>query len=183
MSNHATLVSGLRLRPGCEADHRRLHELGVMAARNQGGLVRDELIPSVPGVQDETVALLTFASRLHLDLWLNSPERAEVLEEMAPLASDERRLNILSGFPGWFTSPGNPAPARWKQALLVIAGLIPVSFLVTTVRQFVAPGIDEWGVIVIHAIANVCVLTWVVMPPLNRIFSRWLQAGASPEIR
>lgn len=48
----------------------------------------------------------------------------------------------------------------------------------TTVRELVVPGIGEWGVILIHAVANVCVLTWVVMPPLNRMFASWLRPNA-----
>lgn len=173
-----TLVSGLQLRPGTAAEHRRLHDSAVRTARELGGLVRDELIPAVPGVQAETVALLTFVNRAALDHWLQSAERAEVLREMDELSLAARNLNVLSGFPGWFTSPGHVSPPRWKQASLVIAGLIPVSFLVTEARAFLLPGLGEWAVIVIHAVANVCALTWMVMPPLNRTFARWLSPNA-----
>lgn len=170
-----TLVSGLKLRAGATEEHRRLHEAGVAAARQQGGLVGDELIPAVPGVQEETVALLTFRDRAALDHWLGSAERADVLQAMDELSVAGRSLNVLSGFPGWFPAPGMSTPPRWKQAALVIAGLIPVSFLVTESRELLLPGLGEWGVILLHSVANVCLLTWVVMPPLNRAFAGWLR--------
>ena len=179
MPHTVTLVSGVRLRPGTEEAHGALHRAGVMAARSQGGLVRDELIPAVAGVQDETVALLTFSDRDALDRWLRSAERAEVLSQMADLSAADRTLNVLAGFPGWFTAPGVASPARWKQALIVIVGLVPVSFLVTEARQAAIPDLPLVGVVVINAVANVCVLTWLVMPPLNRLFSRWLMRGRS----
>jgi antibiotic biosynthesis monooxygenase (ABM) superfamily enzyme len=57
---------------------------------------------------------------------------------MASLAAAERSLTMLSGFPGWFTD-GPSAPKRWKQAVVVIAGLIPVSLLVTLLRDGLVP--------------------------------------------
>lgn len=173
MHQHVTLLSGLRLQPGSEESHQAFHEAGVRSAAAMGGLVRAELVPAVPGVQDETVALLTFASRKHLDAWLSSPQRAKVLDEMAHLAMNERSLNVLSGFPGWFAS-GAAVPVRWKQALVVIAGLIPVSLIVTELRQLVLPDVGLLGAVVINAIGNVCVLTWLVMPSLTRLLSGWL---------
>ena len=182
MPGSVALVSGVPLRQGAGPAHEVLHDAGVRAPREQGGLIRAELIPAVPGVQDDTVALLTFADRPALDVWLGSPERAAVLRQMDELSEADRSLNVLSGFPGWFTTPGSIAPPRWKQALLVIAGLILVSFAVTTVRELILPDVGEWGVILIHAVANVCVLTWLVMPPLNRMFARWLQANSGAPV-
>lgn len=179
MAHTVTLVSSVRLRPGSEEPHRALHSAGVRAARSQGGLIRDELIPAVPGVQDETVALLTFSDRDALDRWLRSEERARVLDQMAELSLADRTVNVLAGFPGWFTSPGSATPARWKQALIVIIGLIPVSFLVTEAREAAFPHLPLAAVVLFNAVANVCVLTWLVMPPLNRLFATWLMRGRS----
>lgn len=136
--------------------------------------MRGELVASVPGIQVETVALLTFIDRAHLDRWLASPERAEVLRGMDDLAVSERSLNVLNGFPGWFAEASGRLPVRWKQALVVIAGLIPVSYVVTELRTLTAPGLPLLAVVVVIAIANVCILTWIVMPAMHRLLARWL---------
>jgi antibiotic biosynthesis monooxygenase (ABM) superfamily enzyme len=56
----------------------------------------------------------------------------------------------------------------------VVAGLIPVSVAVTYVRQAVAPNLPPLAALAISAVANVVILTWLIMPPLTRMLSGWL---------
>jgi antibiotic biosynthesis monooxygenase (ABM) superfamily enzyme len=168
-----TLVSAVLLREGAVARHRALHDDAVAVARRDWGLTRAELIAAVPGVQDDMVALLTFRTRAHLDRWLVSHERREVLRQMARLTRGDRRTNVLSGFPGWFTS-GPSAPARWKQAVVVVIGLIPVSLVMTLLRDRLLPDLPIAIAVIATSVANVSLLTWVVMPRLNRLLRTWL---------
>jgi antibiotic biosynthesis monooxygenase (ABM) superfamily enzyme len=169
-----TLVSAARVRYGAEAAYAALHEQAVAAARALGGLVRVELLPPVPGVQDETVSVLSFADRAALDRWLGSQERRDVLARMAELAESDRKLNVVDGFAGWFAGRGPSAPRRWKQALVVFAGLIPVSTLVTVTREALWPDLPMSAVILVSAVGNVGLLTWVVMPALVKYLRPWL---------
>jgi antibiotic biosynthesis monooxygenase (ABM) superfamily enzyme len=170
-----TLVIAVLLRDGAVSRHRALHDRAVELARRDWGLTRAELISAVPGVRDDTVALLTFRSRADLDRWLVSHERREVLRQMARLTRGDRRTNVLSGFPGWFTH-GPAAPARWKQAITVILGLIPVSLATTLLRDWLLPDLPAVFAVSTVSVASVCVLTWVVMPRLNRLLVTWLGA-------
>lgn len=167
-----TLVSAVLLRPGTEEQHAPLHNEGVQAAHRVGGLVRAQLIPAVPRVQEDTVAVLTFRDRADLDRWLASPERLEILHRMRHLTQGDRRTNVLSEFPAWF-SPGTSTP-RWKQAVAVIAGLIPVSLAMTYILALTAPDLHWVAATVVTAVFNVCALTWLVMPGLNRLLQPWL---------
>ncbi len=168
-----TLVSAVLLGPDTEEQHEALHNEGVQAARDVGGLVRAQLVPAVPGVQEDTIALLTFRTRADLDRWLASPERHEILDRMRRLVHGDRRTNVLSEFPAWFP-PNEPPPPRWKQASAVVAGLIPVSLALTYARMLFAPD-APWAVAtVVIAVLNVCALTWLVMPQLNRLLHPWL---------
>ena len=168
-----TLISAVRLRQGTEEAHRRLHENAVAAAGAGGGLVRHQLIPAVAGAQPETVALLTFHSRDDLDRWMRSAKRRDILRAMSALTESERTVNVVGGYAGWFSPPG-AAPKQWKQAIAVVAGLIPVSLLVTAVRQSIAPDIPLWVLVPLNAVANVAILTWLVMPLITRALRRWL---------
>ena len=112
-----TLISAVRLRAGAEEAHRVLHERGVAAAQRLGGLVRHELVPSIPGAQPDTVALLTFQNRADLDRWLSAQERHDVLHAMSELAESQRSLNVVGGYGGWFTTGVTLAPKKWKQAV------------------------------------------------------------------
>ncbi len=170
-----TLVSSIALRPGAEAAHRTLHDRAVAAARKFGGLVRAELLPAVPGVQPETVALLTFASHEDLERWLSSAERRETLEAIAPYTEGNRTTNVVGGFAGWFAQHSATEPRRWKQALAVLAALVPVSIVLTKLRLTLAPGLPNMLGVGLGAAANVVVLTWIVMPSLTRALSGWLE--------
>lgn len=172
-TDSVTLISAVRLREGTEKAHRRLHANAVAAAGALGGLLRHQLIPAVAGAQPETVALLTFHTRVDLDRWMRSTQRRDILRAMAALTESERTVNVVGGYAGWF-SPSGAAPKQWKQAIAVIAGLIPVSLVVTAVRQLVVPDLPLWALVPLTAVANVAILTWLVMPFITRALRGWL---------
>lgn len=169
-----TLISAVRLRPGTEDEHSRLHHQAVAEARELGGLVRDELVPALAGAQPETVALLTFKTREDLQRWLDAPQRMRYIDAMAELTESPRTLNVVSDFAGWFSNTGSVAPKQWKQATAVIAGLVPVSLVVALARQAIAPQLPLLATVVIAAVLNVSALTWVVMPIITRVLRGWL---------
>lgn len=136
--------------------------------------MRAELIPAHEGSQPETVAMLTFATQADLDRWLRSPERRDVLEQMAELIEDARTTSVIGGFAGWFAG-GVAAPQKWKQAVTVIAALIPISLIVTLIRDAIDPDLPFLISIAVTAAANVSTLTWIVMPPLTRALGPWLR--------
>lgn len=168
-----TLVSALRLRPGTETAHRSLHDAAVAHARRLGGLISDELVAAIPDVQPETVALLRFEDRAALDRWLVSGERFDALDEMACLAEGERTITVLGGFGGWFATV--PAPPRlWKQAVVVLAALVPVSIAATLAREAVLPGLPPALAVSVTSAVNVAALTWAAMPILTHRLEGWL---------
>jgi antibiotic biosynthesis monooxygenase (ABM) superfamily enzyme len=169
-----TLVSSVRVRPGADDAYQALHGQGVAAAQKLGGLLRSELIPPIPAAQDDTVAILTFADRPALDRWLASPERHSVLAAMSELTDGQRTLNMVGDFAGWFGGGSHRPSRRWKQAIVVIAGLIPVALLVTLAREALAPQLPLLAVVSVTAVCNVAALTWIVMPLLTAWLRPWL---------
>lgn len=92
---------------------------------------------------------------------------------MAALVDGDRTLTVLGGFAGWFPASEAAAP-RWKQALAVVSGLIPVSLAVSILRVALVPDVPLGAAVVITSVCNVAVLTWLVMPLLTRILQSWL---------
>jgi antibiotic biosynthesis monooxygenase (ABM) superfamily enzyme len=119
------------------------------------------------------VALLTFEDRDALDRWLGADKRATALDAMAELAEGERTLTVLGDFAGWFSGPA-PHPRRWKQALVVLAALIPVALLAALARRQLAPELPLALSVMLTSAWNVALLTWVVMPGLTRGLDGWL---------
>ena len=61
--------------PGAEEATRGCTTRPLAAMRTMPGFLRSELYAPVAGVQDDTIVMMAFDSREHLDRWLRSPER------------------------------------------------------------------------------------------------------------
>ena len=106
MSAPAVLIATAKLRSGKEED------FNAWQARHNAVAHR------FPGFISSTSE--------HLEAWMNSPERAELLRESKVFVAQEQLLRLATSFPGWV--PINPltgkGPPNWKTALLVILGEI-----------------------------------------------------------
>lgn len=169
-----TLVSAVRVGESQQAPYRRLHERAVKAARASGGLVRAELVPAAPTLQADTISLLTFAGRDDLDRWIGSATRHDILRNMTHLQEGDRSINVLAGLPGWYGSA--PATPRWRQACVITIGLIPTSLITSETRVALLPHAPFVMSIAVVSLANVGILTWLVLPKLNTVFRRWIES-------
>jgi antibiotic biosynthesis monooxygenase (ABM) superfamily enzyme len=125
-------VISTRVKPGMEAEY-RLWEQKIAAAQSKAaGLLGYRFEPSVPGVQEDCVAILRFDSEANLNGWLESQERRRLLDEAAPLTAEFHTRIVESGFEQWFRDAaprGGPMPAAWKMNMIVLLTLYPVVFL------------------------------------------------------
>lgn len=111
-----------------------------------------------------------------------SPQRARLLERLEPLIEGYTAQPLGSGLGGWFAFDDATAapsePPAWKQILMVTLGLYPTVMLLTVF-------VDPWMLwlsfpsrMIISNLLCVSLLTWPVMPWLNRRFGRWLAPRA-----
>ncbi len=171
--DRVTAVSSFRVRPGVEAEFEVFQRRLDGAAALSPGFLGIERYDPVPGVQDETVVVFSFDDREHLDEWLGSPARAELLTAANEYVEGERVLNVVSGFGGWFSYGGHPAK-KWKQGALVLLALYPMTFVLSVLSLWLIPDVP-WPVsLFISNVLGVVMLTWVLMPPLTRWFDSWL---------
>jgi antibiotic biosynthesis monooxygenase (ABM) superfamily enzyme len=170
-----TAVSSVRVRPGQLDAYRALHDELVERLRTFDGFLRCELFEPVDGVQADTVVVFSFDDRRHLDAWLGSDDRREILERMAPIVEGDRTVNVVGGFAGWFTPVGVPGVRPWKQATAVLLALFPVSLATTVVRQAVAPDLPTVPAVLVANVVGVAALTWLIMPRLTRRLDGWLR--------
>jgi uncharacterized protein len=137
-----------------------------------------ELFRPVAGVQDEWTALYRFDSDEHLDAWLESPERQQLLDE-GKRFEDFSLKRISSPFGSWFAPSGGEgsgeAPAQWKTALSVLVGLYPTVVLLTLAISEIWKKAELWESLLIGNILSVSLLTWVVMPIVTRALRFWLE--------
>ncbi len=170
-----TAVSSVLVRDGAHDEYRQRHDQLVTELDRFPGFLRSELFQPVPGVQDETVVVLSFATRPDLERWLASDERRTALATLEHLVEGDRTLNVVGGFAGWFAGGGASPVRRWKQALVVLAALYPTALLLGLVLRSVAPDLPRALMTLAGNVLGVAVLTWLVMPPLTRVLDGWLR--------
>jgi antibiotic biosynthesis monooxygenase (ABM) superfamily enzyme len=171
-----SIVITTRVKPGCEAPF-RLWEHRIAAAQTQApGFTGYRLEPPIPGVQDDFVAILRFASDASLQQWMDSPKRAALLAEATAFTVEVRTRRVQAGFSQWF-APAGVGPAAWKQNMVVLLMLYPVVFLfgrwVQTPLLTRAWGLPFWLSLFIANVAGVVLLNWLV-PWGSRRFAWWL---------
>lgn len=131
--------------------------------------------------------LYRFASRAHLEAWERSPERIRWLRSAADLV-EHRRTEYRTGIEGWFDEPawrsveeaGGPvqaAPPRWKQASVIWLAFFPTSLALTYLLTPVAGGWPPALRVLVTTLVATPWMTYVFLPFVTRLFSRWLKAG------
>ena len=176
----ATVVVSHAVRAADEADFLAWQDRMTEAESRSGGFRGSELFPPVPGVQTEWTALYRFASAADLERWLASDERRGLLDE-GERFQDFRMRRVSGTFGSWFPVTGTgvdaaPVP-NWKSALSVLVGLYPTVVLLTLALGKIWPTAQLWESLLLGNVLSVTLLTWVVMPTVNRVFAFWLTPG------
>jgi antibiotic biosynthesis monooxygenase (ABM) superfamily enzyme len=109
--------------------------------------------------------LVRFSTPDHLDAWLGSAERADLLKLADPMTSTWQTHRLQSPFAGWFPgSDHHPAPPAWKQTCLVLLVLFPVVMLEI---RFLSPLLADQHVAVATFIGNAISVSLVSWPLMN----------------
>jgi antibiotic biosynthesis monooxygenase (ABM) superfamily enzyme len=93
----ATVVIAQRVRPGQEQEYSRWQTEINDQCRAFPGFEAAEIVPPVPGVQDDFVVVFRFDSPQHLDGWLRSETRQTLLASGQALFVGEARQHVVAG--------------------------------------------------------------------------------------
>ena len=100
----------------------KIHQVEAAFAGFKGVYVQ------APKEGNQWITLLQFDSQEHLDAWLSSKERSQILKEGEALIQSLETHRVVSAFSGWFTGQEGSPPA-WKQTCLVLLVLYPIVML------------------------------------------------------
>ncbi|MBA2813021.1 antibiotic biosynthesis monooxygenase [Streptomyces sp. KM273126] len=183
-----TAVISHDVRPDQERAFVSWQEKILTAQRKFPGFMGSELFRPVKGIQDKWVTAFRFDTRQHLDEWLESATRRKLLDEGrdAFVSYDVRKVG--SAFGSWFRfeqGAEEGVPPNWKQAMSVVLALYPtVEVLNLTVgSQLDALGMPGYLALFISNVLSVSILTWLLMPLVNRALAFWLMPGRARSLR
>ncbi|WP_203736325.1 antibiotic biosynthesis monooxygenase [Catellatospora chokoriensis] len=173
--------------PGREQAFARWQDRMSQAQERFPGYLGSELFPPVPGVQEHWVTLLRYDTAAHLTAWLESDARARLLHEAGRILRRPFDLHtIRSPFSGWFGFGGAPAAVpSWKQAMAVLLALFPTVTLLYYVGAPLLRALQVTGAFAIF-VSNVLssvILTWLLMPLVNRALAFWLLPHGPHRVR
>lgn len=176
----ATAVITHSVRRDKHADYEAwLDEVGPICRRSPGHLDWHVVRP-IPGLTQTYTFIIRFDTTGHLQQWMDSPERARLIEEVRPLLVTGDDFFISSGLDFWFTPGGANAkvPVRWKQYLVTWSAIYP---LVLGVPLAVVPALRRVGfpdnpLLTTLAVTGTIVflMVYVVMPRYTKLIKRWL---------
>ena len=171
-----TTVVRRRVRAGQEAHYEAwLSDLLRDASQLPGYLGTEVQRPAAPS--RTYVSIFRFDSLQHLEAFERSELRQRYLACVIPFVEADAVWDRTTGLEVWFDAPPGtlaPQPTRWKMALLLI-GLVflLVEILTTLIRAF-APNLPQPLTVLFVVTAQVCLLTYVIMPRVTRWLAFWL---------
>ena len=141
------------------------------------GYLGREIFRPTQGTRTYT-SIVRFDTSNNLNAWVESETRNSFVSRVSDLLEKGDVHEIRTGIDFWFTPEGVKPPEPWKQFLLTLSAVYPLSLIIP--RLFsplfsVAPLLGQpyiRGLLI--AAALTALLTFVIMPRYTRLVKKWL---------
>ncbi len=174
-----TVVITRRVKPGCErAFEEFISGITAAAMTFEGHLGTNVFRPSHPR-DNEYKIIFKFDRASNLRIWQKSECRRQWLARAESLRLEPPTIKVITGLETWFTLPSPKSiipPPRYKMAIVTLLALFPLIQLanLTLVPLLeLLPLPDLLQRLIVTGIL-VLLMTYVLMPRMTKLFSRWL---------
>ncbi|KAF1068513.1 MAG: hypothetical protein GAK45_01345 [Pseudomonas citronellolis] len=177
-----TLVIHHKVRRSALARYEAWLRRAVHAAQQHPGHLGVNVIrPEDGDVLFTTV--VRFAEAGQLQGWIDSRERAVLIEEVLPMLEEGDHPLVRADSEFWFTPPSGEGrqPPKWKQAVLTYAVICPLTMLIPLAW---GPVFQRYpalaGVVPSNLLITLCIVVpvvFVIMPLVTRWCAGWLSAN------
>ncbi|MGA9702838.1 antibiotic biosynthesis monooxygenase [Pseudomonas sp.] len=178
-----TLVVKHLIKQGLEADYEAWLRRIVRVAGERPGHLGVDVVRSKQNGLALFTCVLRYRSTDALETWLDSPERKTLIAEAAPMLADGDNTEIGGANEFWFTPQTDNAakPPRWKQAVVTLCVILPLTLLVPIVWGPILrlhPFLSNYVVATFLVTVTIVVLVvYLLMPAATRLFAPWLEAS------
>lgn len=144
--------------------------------RFEGYLSTDVIRPA--GSHTTFTIIIRFAGIEALQTWMESDVRREFLQRIEHILEKGDRYVVQTGLDFWFAPPTLKPPVPWKQFLLTLSAIFPLTVIVPALLAPLLgvlqglPGMLFGKLLVASGIVGLMV--YVIMPRYSRMLSAWL---------
>ena len=178
-----TLVVKHLIKAGLEADYEAWLRRIVRIAGERPGHLGVDVVRSKQNGLALFTCVLRYRSTDALERWLDSPERKDLIAEATPMLADGDKTEIGAVNEFWFSPLADSAakPPRWKQAVVTLFVILPLTLLVPLVWGPVLrlhPFLSNYVVATfLVTLTIVLLVVYLLMPAATRLFAPWLEAS------
>ena len=171
-----------RIKAGAEQHYEAWLRRIVGVAKTYEGHLGVDVLRGTSGGLKTFTSVLRFCSTAHVQHWLDSEDRQALILEAAPMLADGDTTEVAVANEFWFQPPSENAvpPPRWKQAVVSLCVILPLTLLVPII----------WGPVfrlnaflsgyfvstLLVTITIVVLVVYLMMPAATRLFAPWLEA-------
>ena len=147
------------------------------------GYLGREIFRPTQGTRTYT-SIVRFDANDHLNAWLESETRRSFVDRVSDLLKKGDVHEIRTGIDFWFTPEGVKPPRPWKQFLLTLSAVYPLSLAIVSLLRYAADVVPVLGQPLINGLLTsatlTALLTFTVMPRYTRLMKRWLYSETEP---
>ncbi|MEL6440559.1 MAG: hypothetical protein AAFQ80_15030 [Cyanobacteria bacterium J06621_8] len=174
-----TVIITRRVKPRCKAAFEKFIS-GITAAAMtfDGHLGTNVFRPSSPA-DNEYRIIFKFDRASNLKIWEESECRRQWLARAESLRLEPARIRVLTGLETWFTLPTPKRispPPRYKMAAVTLLTLFPLIQLanITLAPLLALSSLPMLLQSLIITAILVLIMTYIAMPRMTKLFSKWL---------
>ena len=174
-----TVVITRKVKPRCKAAFEKFISGITAAAMTFEGHLGTNVFRPHSSTDNEYRIIFKFDRASNLKIWEESECRRQWLARAESLRLEPARIRVLTGLETWFTLPAPTRilpPPRYKMAAVTLLTLFP---LIQLANITLAPLLKSLPLpmllrsLIITAIL-VLIMTYVAMPRMTKLFSKWL---------
>jgi len=149
----------------------------LSAVSGSHGYLGREVFRPTQGTRTYT-SIVRFDTSNNLNAWVESETRNAFVRRVSDLLEKGDVHEIRTGIDFWFTPEGVKPPRPWKQFILTLTAVYPLSLIIPQLLSpmfQVSPALGNQFVSGLMIAASLtALLTFVIMPRYTRLMKRWL---------